>query len=633
MNQPPHPSIPRGHAQAAEESSALDVLFVDADLSSSESSDSDSDKVVHPGRNKRQKHEEARLAAQTLEKELKEATQGPVGASPGHGSQRAAAAAAARSAGLLSSAAPGMLVDGLGGERESKPAMSAAEIAAAVAAAGKRARIANWEASQNSRRSWIAKLARQATGFVVGAGWKGGTGATRTNGPAGGSGGSGLGGSGGRDGAGMASDRKRSSVQELVLALSGVAEEDKNNYGGEAFAEPFLGTFRDYVFKLVTHSFFNNGILVVILINTFLIALQTESYFSLRFSWYFSFIDSVLLGIYMVELVLKLYALRYAFFKSGWNNFDAFIVGTSVVEYGSLYVFQYSSSTFDPKIFRLLRVFRAFRALRALRVLRTISFLKNLQVIVNTLLRSIPAMGSIILLLVLVLYIFAIMGVFFLGKVYPERFGNLGMAIFSLFQLITLDDWFAFYDTVAARTPDGRAGWMLAYLTTFIVLETFIFINLFIAVIVNNMEVQQQMQHEARVLHGGARRRRKRKKKKKKKKKKRKKGKRRNTLDPEAANSAQAVDLDLDLDEDDWNFDGEMIDGSDGPIGLDAAMLEFENQFDQKLQPWEKRLMGDYLMLLAALDNGMEQYQSQQKTLDDLVDITAQHEYERNKDM
>ena len=79
---------------------------------------------------------------------------------------------------------------------------------------------------------------------------------------------------------------------------------------------------------------------------------------------------------------------------------DLFIVLASFMEYIQFAV--QSLSTLNPKILRVLRVFRAVRAVRALRVLRTISFLKNLQVIVSTLLTSIPGMGAIILLLFLV---------------------------------------------------------------------------------------------------------------------------------------------------------------------------------------------------------------------------------------
>lgn len=174
-----------------------------------------------------------------------------------------------------------------------------------------------------------------------------------------------------------------------------------------------------------------------------------------------------------------------------------------------------SAMVINPKILRVLKVFRAVRALRALRVLRTISFLKNLQVIVATLLSSIPAMGSIILLLFLVLCalplslaqsltrpppivltalphaidVYAIMGVYIFGPILPAKFGTIFGAVFTLFQLITLDDWFMVYNEIweadgAADNPH-MAFW---YFFSYIVSENFIFVNLFTAVIVSNLE-------------------------------------------------------------------------------------------------------------------------------------------------
>ena len=238
---------------------------------------------------------------------------------------------------------------------------------------------------------------------------------------------------------------------------------------------------------------------------------------------------------------------------------DLFIVVASFMEYIQFAV--QSLSTLNPKILRVLRVFRAVRAVRALRVLRTISFLKNLQVmvrpaigvtrflpvpapftcppsalsttlsrqvIVSTLLNSIPAMGSIILLLFLVsceinkaaivelspamwvltatcvLFlratadVFAIMGVRMFCETLPSKFGSMYTASFTLFQLITLDDWFELYDNIrAAEASNGVHDGVhpvFLYFFVFIVTENFIFVNLFTAVIVNNLEIHQQKQ-------------------------------------------------------------------------------------------------------------------------------------------
>ena len=159
-------------------------------------------------------------------------------------------------------------------------------------------------------------------------------------------------------------------------------------------------------------------------------------------------------------------------------------------------------------------------------------FLKNLQIIVSTVLQSIPALGSIVILISLVLCIhtyshdydnilnipystqnvmlnksldcvdiFAIIGRGLYGEVDPDRFGNLGRACFTLFQLITLDDWFFMYSTIRDEHPGtctcmywayrlwcathnykisplyAEHRHILLYLVLFIILETFIFIK------------------------------------------------------------------------------------------------------------------------------------------------------------
>ena len=274
----------------------------------------------------------------------------------------------------------------------------------------------------------------------------------------------------------------RSSLGSASIASS-AGSSAGSMFEGVAARSEFLASVSDvrrYVHGVVNASWFKISIFVVILANTLIISLQTSRTIKFSTGWYFAAIDSVFLGIYTLELLLKLYVYRLKYFTSGWNWLDAIIVLLSYLEYVQFLVASFS--TINPRIFRLLRIFRAFRALRALRVLRTISFLKHLQIIVSTLLSSIPALGSTVLILCLVLYIFAIIGRSLYGEIYPSRFGSLGRSFFSLFQLLTLDDWFEFYDTIKDRDPT-----ILIYLITFILLETFIFINLFIAVLVNNL--------------------------------------------------------------------------------------------------------------------------------------------------
>eukprot|EP01135_Chromosphaera_perkinsii_P010938 Nk52_evm1s2288 gene=Nk52_evmTU1s2288 len=257
--------------------------------------------------------------------------------------------------------------------------------------------------------------------------------------------------------------------------------------------EEFYSTashFRAYVYKIVDSNWFSTSILSVILLNTLVIGIQTDKQIEIASGWYFTMIDNIFLGIYCMETIMKVYVFQKHYFDSGWNTFDMIIVFTSIIDLLIPLIVQ-NLSSFDPKIFRLLRVFRAFKAIRALRVLRTISFLKNLQVIVNTIIQSIPALGSIVMLLFLVMYAFAIIARGIFADVDPGRYGNIFRTMFVLFQLITLDDWFFYYTDVK-----DKAGYIFVFLFFFIVLETFIFINLFVAVIVDNLGRAQEIMDE-----------------------------------------------------------------------------------------------------------------------------------------
>ena len=374
-----------------------------------------------------------------------------------------------------------------------------------------------------------------------------------------------------------------------------------------------ISPLRHYAFAIVGTNWFSNLIMAVIIANTILITLQTVPSVSDNADWRLDAVDSCFLGIYIFELGAKLFALRFQYFKSYWNCLDCLLVLTSLSEHAVVFVMRGMTTNIDFKIFRVLRVFRTFRALRALRVLRTITFLRNLQVLVTTLMRSIPAMSSILALLILFLYIFSIMCIDLLKDVYPERFGNLSKTIFTLFQVVTLDDWFEIYQTVRTRQPELGTT-TLILLTMVILVETFILINLFIAVIVNNLEksnelaIQQQNAYKSRMqsteeekllmeladrsIYAGSR------------------------LSSIASN---ANDLQL-------NSNAKLAESTEGSIGMDSLKkLPGYNYFS----PREIELLKDYFALLASTESHLERYFRNLKTMDDLVDAVEKAEFLR----
>ncbi|KAF6023135.1 sf3b2 [Bugula neritina] len=131
-------------------------------------------------------------------------------------------------------------------------------------------------------------------------------------------------------------------------------------------------SFRSCMSIFVHSRTFTTFIFAIIIINTALLVLQTFESVAVRADWYFSVIDSVFLGIYILELVLKLYVLRRDYFRDNWNVLDFIIVIVNILDYILPLLF---STLASGKLvaFDILRMFKIFKAIRALRVLRAIS--------------------------------------------------------------------------------------------------------------------------------------------------------------------------------------------------------------------------------------------------------------------
>ena len=152
-----------------------------------------------------------------------------------------------------------------------------------------------------------------------------------------------------------------------------------------------------------------------------------------------------------------------AFFRSGWNLFDLIIVGVSFLP--------------SSQFFTVARLFRILRALR------TVSVMPELQRLVTALLRSLPALGHILVLLALLMYVYAAIGTSLFGEIAPNYFGSLHQSVLTLFSVITLEGWVAVMDEVLIEMP---AAWI--YFVSFILFATFVAMNFFVGVIVNNLQ-------------------------------------------------------------------------------------------------------------------------------------------------
>jgi voltage-gated sodium channel len=178
-------------------------------------------------------------------------------------------------------------------------------------------------------------------------------------------------------------------------------------------------------------------------------------------------LDNCILGVFFIEVGIKIYALRLEFFRKSWNNFDLIVILISSIP-----------ALYTITIFRVLRVFK---------VLRIISIFPELRRMVESILQSVKAIMAVSTLLTIVMYIYAVMCCMLFGQsegVGSQYFGNLGTSLFSLFQVMTLDSW---ADGMVRELMNEYGSWVAFFFAFFILSTTFTFLNMFIAVFTNTM--------------------------------------------------------------------------------------------------------------------------------------------------
>ena len=219
--------------------------------------------------------------------------------------------------------------------------------------------------------------------------------------------------------------------------------------------------------RLVEANRFEYFIIGIILFNAGLLGLGTSPAIERDYGDQLHLANNVILGIFIVEALLKMLArwprpLRY--FKDGWNIFDFTVVVLALI----------------PTTGEFAIVTRLFRLLR---VVRLISTIKDLRLIVAALVRSIPSVGHVTILMSIVVYIYAIMGYHLFHQHDPENWRDLGTSLLTLFNILTLEGWTDVMDAAMAVYP-----WAWVYFISFVVVGTFVVINMFIAIIINNLD-------------------------------------------------------------------------------------------------------------------------------------------------
>jgi len=212
-------------------------------------------------------------------------------------------------------------------------------------------------------------------------------------------------------------------------------------------------------------------ITTLIIINAVTLGLETSASVMEGFGSLLQAVDRIILAIFVIEIAARLVVYRLPFFRNPWNVFDLTVVTIAALP--------------------ATEGFAVLRALRILRVLRMITVLPSLRRVVGALVGALPEMGSIILLMLLVFYVFSVMATKLFGTAFPEWFSTIGASAYTLFQVMTLESW----SMGIVRPVMEVYPYAWVYFIPFILFTTFTMLNLFIGIIVNAM----QSKHEERL--------------------------------------------------------------------------------------------------------------------------------------
>ena len=217
--------------------------------------------------------------------------------------------------------------------------------------------------------------------------------------------------------------------------------------------------------RVVESPGFERTVIALIVVNAVTLGLETSPEMVSRHGDMLRTVDRAALSVFAAELAARFFVFRSRFFHDPWRVFDFLVIGIALLPSAG--------------------AFTVLRALRILRVLRLVSLVPSMRAVVGALLKALPGMASIIGLLGLVLYVSAVLATKLFGAIAPQFFGTLGNSLFTLFQIMTVEGWPDIAREVMAVAPHA---W--AFFVIYLLIATFMVLNLFIAVVVNAMQSQ-----------------------------------------------------------------------------------------------------------------------------------------------
>lgn len=226
--------------------------------------------------------------------------------------------------------------------------------------------------------------------------------------------------------------------------------------------------------RIAASNRFTAAVFVVILVNAVVLGLETYAGLNAEYGDLLDAINDVCLGLFVIELAIRIasYGRRpQDFFRSGWNVFDFVVI----------------LAGFTPGLGRDTTI---LRLVRLSRVLRVVTVLPDLRILVVAVGRSIPAVLSLGVLVLLLVYVYGIVGWLLFHEQIPERWGNIGTAMLNLFVMLSLEN-------LPDNLREGMAvhSWSWIYFVSYALMASFLLLNILIGVVINSLEEARAIEH------------------------------------------------------------------------------------------------------------------------------------------
>jgi voltage-gated sodium channel len=226
---------------------------------------------------------------------------------------------------------------------------------------------------------------------------------------------------------------------------------------------------------LNNNKLFETSVIFVIILSSLLIGVKT---YDLN-PHYLLILEALDMGVtlfFLSEILLRFVTFPHKkrFFHNAWNVFDTLIVMVSLIP-------------IDQSEYALLA-----RLVRIFRVLRLISAIPELRLLVNALIKALPAMGYVLLLMFILFYMYAAVGSFLFESINPVLWGDISISMLTLFRVVTFEDWTdVMYETMHVH------AWSWIYYLSFIFFNAFVFLNMMIGIVIDKMQQEHNDAEDA----------------------------------------------------------------------------------------------------------------------------------------